>query len=247
MQHAEPISVSLVCPNDLAREGLRRILNEHEFEVIASWGSIDLIIKNSPATVSGIIIIDCTSLGSCTEQVEEVRERFPLAKIVFLSDTFSLAHMMEAFRAGVDGYVLKEIGCDSLIESLRLVRLGEKVMPSELVRHLPQHAIGSSPSTGSEANFAELLSEREIETLRCLVLGIPNKVIAYRLDISEATVKVHVKAVLRKLMVQNRTQAAIWAVNHGMTPTQMDGLTRPETALLGGAEIGESSMMERSA
>ncbi|TYC87068.1 response regulator transcription factor [Novosphingobium sp. BW1] len=66
-----------------------------------------------------------------------------------------------------------------------------------------------------KVELGELLSEREIDTLHCLMMGYPNKVIAYRLDISEVTVKVHVKAILRKLMVQNRTQTAIWAVNQG--------------------------------
>jgi two-component system nitrate/nitrite response regulator NarL len=154
--------------------------------------------------------------------------------------------MVDAFRAGADGYILKEIGCDSLIESLRLIKLGEKVMPSELVRHLPQHSMAPNSSTEPEANLAELLSEREIETLRCLVLGYANKVIAYRLYISEATVKVHVKAVLRKLMVQNRTQAAIWAVNHGVVSAQMASITQPEAAPLNKIEVDDQALMLRS-
>jgi two-component system nitrate/nitrite response regulator NarL len=63
---------------------------------------------------------------------------------------------------------------------------------------------------------AASLSDRELEILRWLIMGCPNKVISKRMEISEATVKVHVKAVLRKLRVKNRTQAAIWAANHGM-------------------------------
>lgn len=231
MQGSEPISISLVCSNTLAREGLRRILNEDEFEVIDSCARSELLCGSDTACSSEIIVIDSGSSGRCAEQIEELHERFPNSRLVVLSDGFCLANMVDAFRAGVDGYILKEIGCDSLMESLRLVRLGEKVMPSELVRHLPQHSMAENPSTGSEVNPAELLSEREIETLRCLVLGYANKVIAYRLDISEATVKVHVKAVLRKLMVQNRTQAAIWAVNRGLVSTQMSVIAQPEAAL----------------
>lgn len=241
-----PISISLVCPNTLAREGLKRILNEDEFQVVDTCARIELLCDSDLASSSDIIVIDSGTLGRCAEQIEELNERFPNARLVVLSDGFCLANMVDAFRAGVDGYILKEIGCDSLIESLRLVKLGEKVMPSELVRHLPQHSMAESPSNGSEANPAELLSEREIETLRCLVLGYANKVIAYRLDISEATVKVHVKAVLRKLMVQNRTQAAIWAVNRGLVSTPMSATTQPEPALTDKVEADDQPLMLRN-
>jgi two-component system nitrate/nitrite response regulator NarL len=96
------------------------------------------------------------------------------------------------------------------------VASGEKVLPSQLVKHLPLRSAMSNAELNDGSELLETLSEREIETLRCLIMGYPNKVIAYRLDISEATVKVHVKAILRKLGVQNRTQAAIWAVNNGL-------------------------------
>lgn len=236
MQSTGSISISLICPNTLAREGLRRILNDEEFQVTASCVHSDLLLDSDVACSSEIIVIDSGSSDRCCAQIEELRERFPNARLVVLSDGFCLDHMVDAFRAGVDGYILKEIDCDSLIGSLRLVKLGEKVMPSELVRHLPQHSMAANSSTGSEANLAELLSEREIQTLHCLVLGYANKIIAYRLHISEATVKVHVKAVLRKLMVQNRTQAAIWAVNHGVVSPQMSAIAQPEVALLASVE-----------
>lgn len=228
MQRAGPISISLVCANSLVREGIRRILDEEEFQVVVSGISIDILFDSDAAYSSDIILIDNGISERCFEQIEVLREGFPQARLVVLTDCFCFDHMVDAFRAGVDGYILKEIGCDSLIESLRLVKLGEKVMPSELVRHLPQHSMAPNPSTGLEANLAGMLSEREIETLHCLVLGYANKVIAYRLDISEATVKVHVKAVLRKLMVQNRTQAAIWAVNHGVVSSQLTAIAQPD-------------------
>ncbi|MET0588157.1 MAG: response regulator transcription factor [Novosphingobium sp.] len=243
MHGTGPISISLVCPNTLAREGLRRILNEEEFEVIDSCARSELLSDSQTASSTQIIVIDSGPMGRCAEEIEDLHERFPNARLVALSDGFCLANMVDAFRAGADGYILKEIGCDSLIESLRLVRLGEKVMPSELVRHLPQHSMVENASTGSEADPAELLSEREIETLRCLVLGYANKVIAYRLDISEATVKVHVKAVLRKLMVQNRTQAAIWAVNRGLVSTPMSVIAQSEPAQMENVETDDQQLM----
>ena len=133
-----------------------------------------------------------------------------------IAATLDFDSMIDVFRAGANGYIVKDIECQSLIESLKLVALGETVLPSQLVKHLPLRSAMANSNLNDGSELLESLSERELETLRCLIMGYPNKVIAYRLDISEATVKVHVKAILRKLGVQNRTQAAIWAVNNGL-------------------------------
>jgi two-component system nitrate/nitrite response regulator NarL len=94
--------------------------------------------------------------------------------------------------------------------------MGEKVLPSQFAQNLGKREFRSGRGDWL-ANIATLnLSDREIQIMRYLVLGCPNKVISRRLGISEATVKVYVKAILRKLQVTNRTQAAIWAVQRGL-------------------------------
>ncbi|MFV0644993.1 MAG: LuxR C-terminal-related transcriptional regulator [Sphingomonadaceae bacterium] len=220
MLNKEQISVSLVCANSLVSEGLRRILDEKEFAVGSSFKNSDALLNGDlglpESPPSEMILIDVSAASKLEEEVSALHQKFPNSRLVLLTDAFEFDRMVEAFKAGADGYILKEIACESLIESLRLVALGEKVLPGELVNHLPNQSIMTAKKNQAESELADLLSEREIETLRCLIMGYPNKVIAYRLDISEATVKVHVKAILRKLMVQNRTQAAIWAVNNGM-------------------------------
>lgn len=112
---------------------------------------------------------------------------------------------------------MKEISCDPLAGALRLTALGEKVLPSQMAGSLasaPSCAISRRWDTGATGTN---LSAREVDILRCLVDGEPNKVISRRLSIADATVKVHIKAILRKLRVRNRTQAAIWAVGRGLT------------------------------
>lgn len=219
MLHQADISVSIVCPNSLAKEGLRRILAEDQFEVCNSFEDAAPLLADDANIADlderGIILFE-TSGSNVEQQVAALRAKYPECKLVLLTNAFEFDTMIDVFRAGADGYIIKDIDCQSLIESLKLVALGEKILPSQLIKHLPlRSAMSSAPQTdGSE--MLDSLSEREIETLRCLIMGYPNKVIAYRLDISEATVKVHVKAILRKLGVQNRTQAAIWAVNHGL-------------------------------
>ncbi|MEM6909749.1 MAG: response regulator transcription factor [Pseudomonadota bacterium] len=175
-----------------------------------------LLEKTERSECPRLIILDENEDDNLCSEVEQLQEELPDARLVVLSNDFDFDAMVGAFRAGVDGYIVKRIACEPLIESLKLVHMGEKVMPSELAAGLPRRwARGALPAM-SQRELVTLLSDREIETLRYLILGSPNKVIAGHLNISEATVKVHVKAILRKLGVQNRTQAAIWAVNNGV-------------------------------
>ena len=121
------------------------------------------------------------------------------------------------FGAGADGYLLKSITASALIESLRLVALGEKVFPSMLTDFLGAMRANQS-STGERVRVGDIaLSQRELDIIRGLADGHSNKAIAKELAITEATVKVHLKTVLRKLGATNRTQVAIWAVQHGVT------------------------------
>jgi two-component system, NarL family, nitrate/nitrite response regulator NarL len=115
-------------------------------------------------------------------------------------------------NAGADGYLMKDVSPEALLQSLELVMMGEKVFPTNLAAMLFELNNASSP-----VNSVRGLSPREQEILRALVTGSSNKLIAIKLGITEATVKVHLKTLLRKIDVNNRTQAAIWAMNNGFT------------------------------
>lgn len=221
MVNSSPVSVAIVSDNTLAREGLRRILEGEEHTVVESHSSSeDLANVRDRQTNPAIVILDTGSGRDDCAEVEACKAAVPDAKMVVLTDDFHFEPMLEVFKAGADAYIVKRIDCEALIESLKLVHLGEKVMPSELADGFPSRWSGRSLPAVPDREIISELSEREIETLRYLILGSPNKVIAGNLDISEATVKVHVKAILRKLGVQNRTQAAIWAVNNGIELNQ---------------------------
>ncbi|MFL0357261.1 LuxR C-terminal-related transcriptional regulator [Erythrobacter sp. GH1-10] len=215
----EEINVSIVCPNSLVKEGLRRILSEDTFSVRHSLGNAASLLNDESEGAfldDGELVLFESSGPDIDQDIRALHEKHPNCKLVLLADSFDFDGMIDAFRAGADGYIIKDIECQSLIESLKLIALGEKVLPSQLVKHLPLRSAMENGSLADQSELLDSLSDRELETLRCLIMGYPNKVIAYRLDISEATVKVHVKAILRKLGVQNRTQAAIWAVNNGL-------------------------------
>ena len=153
--------------------------------------------------------------------MERLRKQNPSARIVVLSDRCELNAALAVFRAGADGYLFEQISCDALIKSLDLVMLGGTILPAALMRRVGQdHEMDSEDDPAVPAAQTEVptlddmprkLSQQETRILRCLMQGEPNKIIARQFDITEATVKVHIKAILRKICVRNRTQAAVWA------------------------------------
>ena len=230
MTDNSPVAVAIVSKNPLAREGLRRVIEGEVLTVVETHASSRGLTNTQKRSNPSIVILDHGKDQKNLAEIEACQSAAPDAKIVILSDKFDFDMMLEAFDAGVHAYIVKRIGCEALIGSLKLVHLGEKVMPSELASGFSARlSSGQELSFLPEAERMALLSDREIETLRHLIVGLPNKVIAARLDITEATVKVHVKAILRKLNVQNRTQAAIWAVNNGIEVNQSDASAAKET------------------
>jgi two-component system nitrate/nitrite response regulator NarL len=146
-------------------------------------------------TGPSLLLIDNGTEELDADSVEVLQRRFPCSYLVVLSDRFDFQTMLKAFRLGA---------------------MGERVLPPQLADELQSRPTLTDALEIERPVDAASLSDRELEILRWLIMGCPNKVISKRMDISEATVKVHVKAVLRKLRVKNRTQAAIWAANHGM-------------------------------
>ncbi|MBD2749518.1 response regulator transcription factor [Microvirga sp. BT688] len=167
-----------------------------------------------------MIIEASQNTGRVLEVIKEVRAQSPDTRIVALADQFDLSFVQTAHEMGVTGFCLTTSGPEVLINSVELVMLGESILPFEVVRSLmerapqPDNQLVQDDSL-AQAKLSDLtackLSAREAEILGCLTKGEANKVIARRLDITEATIKVHVKAILRKIGATNRTQAAMWA------------------------------------
>ncbi|KRE05847.1 hypothetical protein ASE63_05875 [Bosea sp. Root381] len=149
-----------------------------------------------------------------------MKARFPRVRCVVLSDQYTVEQVHLAFALSARGYLIKTISSSTLIKSLELVMLGESIIPSALLtRVVDEHDVGVEADEDDEDEVVEevapasrALSAREVQILQCLVRGQSNKMIARNLDIVEATVKAHIKAILRKIRVQNRVQAAIWAM-----------------------------------
>ncbi len=193
----------LIEANRLFRQGLKHLLANTRFAVEAEFSTTEQAIEGAAA--SGLVIV-----GEGGD-LQQLRGAYPEARIVVLASDFAVDALRDAMNAGADGYLMKDVSPEALLQSLELVMMGEKVFPTNLAAMLfdmnviaPQHSVRG-------------LSPREQEILRALVTGSSNKLIAIKLGITEATVKVHLKTLLRKIDVNNRTQAAIWAMNNGFT------------------------------
>ena len=212
------VPLLIIDPNRLFREGLRGLFSGTPFDVNHEASDLTEGLEVVKANDEiGIVILDFNSGGSDGELqiLKQMRAANEDIKLIVLTNDMSVRLLARALNAGADGYLLKSLSSKSLVQSLRLVGLGEKVFPTKLATMIMS---GQIDPALAEARVSSVkgLSGREREILGCLLHGQPNKVISRQLGITEATVKVHLNAVMRKLNVSNRTQAAIWAISHGL-------------------------------
>lgn len=207
--------------NEIVREGLRRILVDQFFRVESMTPEQAISTDLSGDYQPHLIIVDGASHAESIDTCRALHDRYPAARLVLMGENHGIDHIAAAFAVGVEGYLIKAIPCEPLVGAIKLILMGEKVVPSQTVDALvdprSRFTSGNRDAMRNGAN----LSDREVEILECLILGEANKLISRRFAITEATVKVHVKAILRKLRVQNRTQAAIWAVNRGLAQSEL--------------------------
>lgn len=208
--------VALIDDNRLYRNALRLMLETEGVEVGAEIDRIEDALAD-PARFGDVDLILLRVQREIRDYsaISRLRELVPGTKIVLLADRqLSPETLLAAMSSGVDGALLSELSPAAFLQSLGLVALGEKVVPAQLAILLIDRNL-SNRLVPSEVRQIGL-SERELEILVLLAGGCTNKAIAIELDLAEATVKVHVKSVLRKIHVSNRTQAAIWALGHGL-------------------------------
>jgi len=222
--------VAVIEQNPIYREGLLRILGRAGLRPAGHFASLDELLTSSVRALDPLLVLMDVGDGSSSiaSAVVELRAHHEGAKIVLMADSLGDHLLIEAFRSGADGLVLKPIGCEALVKSLELVMLGERVFPIQVFRALSSPPQVPNARLELDSRSMERLSLREIEVLQCLSSGSPNKVIARRFGITEATVKVHVKAILRKIPAKNRTEAAIWARNHHV---ERDAAVRSDTSV----------------
>lgn len=232
------LATVIVGQNSLLREGCARILRSVNFRILASVScDDDLPSKFHPDPSLFLIFHTGNEFGLVAEQIKRFKGSYSNAQIAIVADCYRPDELVSAFRAGATGYFVEGITCDVFVRSLELLMMGETVLPTTFLSYvLGPEAERLGEDTHCEDDHQDILviddmapqlSPREKLILRCLTEGDSNKSIARKIDIAEATVKVHIKAILRKIRVRNRTQAAIWGMNNGCQPRTTIGGTPP--------------------
>jgi two-component system nitrate/nitrite response regulator NarL len=215
------LRVLVIDDHTLFREGLEGLLTRRDIDVIASVGDGETGIKLAQELLPDIVLLDMrmpdiNGLGVLAK-LHELGLTMPISMLTTSTEERDL---VEALRSGAKGYLLKDMEPDSLVVALRDIKQGKTVVAPTLAPILAKVVQGNVPSSDDEKTPFEDLTPRETEILGLLAEGQSNKVIARNLGISDGTVKLHVKAILRKLSVHSRVEAAVLAVEHGLKESQ---------------------------
>lgn len=204
--------------HSLFRDGMRHVLSALSSEVtVMEAGTLDdvlTLIENSPEL--DLVILDLSMPGmNGSESIVQVKSLARGAPIVVISASEDRQDVMGALDAGAAGYIPKSVRGQVMLSALQLVMVGGTYVPT-LVLEENGSAHAPRGNAADAANLRALLTERQIDVLRLLAEGRPNKEIARHLHLAEGTVRVHVNAVLKALSARNRTEAALAARNAGL-------------------------------
>jgi len=209
----------LIDDHTLFRVGLEGLLASRGIEIVASvasgWDAQRLVDELNP----DIILLDMRMPGiNGLDVLAMLRAKNETLPIVMLTTSTDENDLLKSLRSGAQGYLLKDMEPDKLVLALRDIVAGKTVVAPDLAPILAKAVQGKSPDDNekNDSPFSEL-TPRETEILGLLAEGQSNKAIARNLGISDGTVKLHVKAILRKLNVHSRVEAAVMAVQRGFS------------------------------
>jgi DNA-binding NarL/FixJ family response regulator len=220
----ESIAVLVVDDHELVRRGLRAFLNgEPDIEVIGEAGggaeALDLLaLMDSEGRQPDVVVMDLQMVPiDGIESTRLVRARYQDIEVVALTSFAEEERVHAALEAGASGYLLKDSDADDVAAAVRAAHRGELQLDPVVARRLM-----SSLRDGQDDDPATELTSRELEVLRLVAAGKPNKQIAAELAISERTARTHVSRILQKLGLSSRTQAALWAVREGLVEVEAE-------------------------
>jgi len=205
MTDSHTIRVLVVDDHPLMRSGIIGEINaQTDMKVVAEAGDGNEAIAAFRARRPDVTLMDIRmpNLGGI-EAIAEIRKDFPNSRFVILTTAAGDIQALRAFQAGAVGYLLKNLLRTELIDTIRLVHSGRRRIPPEVAQQLAEHAADDA------------ITPRELEILRGVSKGKSNKIIADDLNISEHTVKNHIKSILSKLNANDRTDAVVIAIRRG--------------------------------
>ena len=214
------IKVLIADDHKLFRQGLIGLMKTRDdlVEVIGEAETGEDAVRQAEQLHPDVILMDIyMPHGDGLQAAKEIRSRFPEIAIVILTSSERDGHLYEAVQIGVSGYLLKSLDANELFELLSGVVKGEIAMTRAMAGRLLK-AVANRAADGEKGEQA--LTERELFVLRLVASGASNMEIAQKSSISVNTVKSHLKNILEKLQLENRTQAATYALKHGLVSSR---------------------------
>jgi len=213
----EELRVLLVDDHDLFRSGLVNLLSEHGLHVVGEAENGDVALRLVRELAPDVVIMDLNMPGpSGVDVIRQMTSIAPLTRVVVLTISADDSDVINAVMGGACGYLLKDSSVDQLIAGIRSAAAGESLISPQIAAKMLQMLRAQRSSVDAAETIRAELSEREIEVLKLIASGNDNAEIARALFISPKTVKNHISNILMKLQMENRIQAAVYAVRSGI-------------------------------
>lgn len=213
------LKILLVDDHALFRKGLSSLLGEQSnIKVVGEASNGFEAIEAAQRLKPDLIFMDI-NMPKCDglEATKKILELIPTIRIVMLTASEEDKNLFEAMKIGAQGYLLKDLEINQLLELLQTISKGEAILSSTMATKIFNEFHKYDKSSKSEEGVVDELTDRETMILRYVAEGLLNKEIADELGISENTVKIHLRNILEKLHLRNRIQAAVYAVRQGIT------------------------------
>jgi two-component system NarL family response regulator len=212
---AEEIRAIVADDHDLFRRGLKELLEEQGIRVVGEAGDGDDAVRLAQHALPDVLVLDLhMPRVSGVEATRRLAAVAPTVNVLVLTISADERHVMDAIIAGASGYLLKDASVEEIAAGVRAAAAGESLISPRIAKQLLDTLRGRAAD--EERPGQADLSERELEILRLLAQGRDNDEIAEALVISPRTVKNHVSSILTKLQMENRVQAAVYAVRRGL-------------------------------
>jgi DNA-binding NarL/FixJ family response regulator len=212
----ELLRVMLVDDHDLFRTGLRNLLEEQGVHIVAEAPDGNLALQLVRELAPDVVVMDLNMPGmNGIEATREITRLAPLTRVLVLTISDQDGDVMDAILAGACGYLMKDSSIQDLMNGIRAAAVGESLISPHIASKVLQRIRAASVEAGGVVARPEL-SDRETEVLKLIANGKDNAEIAQELHISPKTVKNHISNILMKLQIDNRIQAAVYAVRSGL-------------------------------
>ena len=216
-QEARDVRVLLVDDHDLFRTGLRNLLEQQGVDIVGEAASGTEALKLVREGAPDVVIMDLNMPGmGGVEATRHMSRDAPLTRVIVLTISEEEQDVMDAILAGACGYLLKDASIQDLMQGIEAASVGESLISPHIAGKVLQHVRATTAAPEAAATIRAELSDREIEVLKLIANGKDNANIAAELHISPKTVKNHISNILMKLQIDNRIQAAVYAVRSGI-------------------------------